>query len=84
MVIPIIVLGKGSTPSPIRKLENSGIQLQVIENDPICQILLLIDFFMPWSVKADLAGIILALKSLNKALDGVTRTLSNKYVAVAI
>jgi len=68
----------------LHKLENGGIQLQVAENDPICRILLLRDFFMPWSVKADMAGIILALRSLNKVLDGVTITLSNKYVAVAI
>jgi hypothetical protein len=39
---------------------------------------------MSWSVKADLAGLILSQESLNKALVGVSRTRSNKDVANAI
>ena len=38
------------------------------------RILPLSDFFMPWSVKGDLANFILSQESLNKAFEGVSKT----------
>jgi len=38
---------------------------------------------MPWSVKGDLVNFILSQESLNKALEGVNRTLSSKDVTAA-
>jgi len=39
---------------------------------------------MPWSVKGDLDNFILSQESLNKVLEGVSRTLSKKDVTVAM